>query len=60
MNYTIVDKNNKYLTRRGIESEVVFTDNKNFAYSFNVIEEAEKMKNFAEEYFNQKLKILEI
>ena len=60
MNYTIVDKNNKYLTRRGIGAEVIFTDNKNFAYSFNTIEEAEKTKNFAEEYFNQKLKILEI
>lgn len=60
MNYTIIDKNNKYLTKRGIGSEVIFTDNKNLAYSFDIIEEAEKTKNFAEEYFNQKLKILKI
>ena len=34
--YYIVDKNGKFLTRSTINSNYIFTDNYNFAYSFNI------------------------
>lgn len=58
--YAIINKRKEYLSRKGIDSECIFTDNYNFAYVFKTIEESERVKSFAERFFNQDLEIITI
>ena len=48
--FAIKNKNNQYLTRRGIDADYTFTDNNNFAYVWGRIEEAETVRNILTDY----------
>ena len=48
--FAIKNKNNEYLTRRGIDTDYSFTDNNNFAYVWGKIEEAEAVRNILTDY----------
>ena len=43
--FAIKNKNNQYLTRKGMFDDYSFTDNNNFAYVWGKIEEAEAVRN---------------
>jgi len=48
--FAIKNKNNQYLTRKGIDSDYSFTDNNNFAYVWGKINEAEAVRNILTDY----------
>lgn len=50
--FAIKNKNNQYLTRKGIDTDYSFTDNNNFAYVWGKIEEAEAVKNILTNHQN--------
>ncbi len=50
--FAIKNKNNQYLTRKGMFDDYSFTDNNNFAYVWGKIEEAEAVRNILTDYQN--------
>lgn len=50
--YAIKNKNNQYLTRMRFDADYTFTDNNNFAYVWDRIEEAETVRNILTDYQN--------
>ena len=50
--FAIKNKNNQYLTRMGIDADYSFTDNKNFAYVWGKLTEAEVVRNILTDHQN--------
>ncbi len=48
--YAIKNKNNQYLTRKGMFDDYSFTDNNNLAYVWDKIAEAEAVRNILTDY----------
>jgi hypothetical protein len=58
--FAILNKNNQYLTRKGINSNLSFTDNQNFAYTYKDKSEAKRVKIMIESETGENLKVIEI
>jgi len=48
--FTIINKNKQYITRRSLTDDFSFTDNYNFAYVYDNINQVEAIRNILEKY----------
>jgi len=48
--FTIINKNKEYITRKSLTDDFSFTDNNNFAYVYDNLNQAEAVRNILEKY----------